>query len=712
MLFSSLLFSGKRLSLKDVAGKSPFSVATVGKVIWIPGQDAYSFLHSKNGIKSIHQVDLVNGDTTLFLDGKNIIFDNRLLRIADYSFSTDGKRLLLQTDREKKWRRSHFGTYWIYHLHEHTIKPVSIENKRLRNVKFSPDGKMVAYVREDNNLYTFQIERERERQLTRTGSNVILNGHFGWVYEEEFQSFDAYRWSPDSHRIAYWEENQSRVSIFTIINNLELYPETKMIRYPKAGQINPTMRIGIVKAIGGTTRWMDIGENNNAYYPRIYWNDLEQLLIIRMRRLQNRWDILICDSKTGKKRQGVSEIDPNGWVEIHNNYKLIGSEEILWISERSGYNHLYRHTIKGQELTRLTDGKWEVSEIVRVDEKEKEVYFMANRESVLESHLYKVSFSGKGLELLTLEEGVHSINFSPSGEFFIDSYSSSSEPNRILLKSKDGAIIRLIRETDRSQYDAYDWSKSIYIKFPTHDGTTLLDGVIVLPVGYVKGKKYPMIVYNYGMPGSQIVKNQWGGILNQFLAQEGFIILSLDSRGMGGRGEAFKNLSYGDISRYLSRDHIAGLDYMISEWGVDKERVGAWGWSGGGYFTCLMLTKNGPHFKAGVSIAPVTDFRLYDTIYTERFMGLPKDNAAGYDSTSVLSYIGNTKGNLLVMHGTGDDNVHSQNTTYLAEEFIKAGKELEVFYYPNRDHGINRGNSRLHLYTKMYDHFRKHLLGK
>ena len=214
------------------------------------------------------------------------------------------------------------------------------------------------------------------------------------------------------------------------------------------------------------------------------------------------------------------------------------------------------------------------------------------------------------------------------------------------------------------------------------------------------------------MPGSQIVKNQWGGILNQFLAQEGFIILSLDSRGMGGRGEEFKNLSYGDISRYLSRDHIAGLDYMISEWGVDKERVGAWGWSGGGYFTCLMLTKNGSHFKAGVSIAPVTDFRLYDTIYTERFMGLPKDNVAGYDSTSVLTYIGNTQGNLLVMHGTGDDNVHSQNTTYLAEEFIKAGKSLEVFYYPNTDHGINRGNSRLHLYTKMYDHFRKHLLGK
>ncbi|MBF88478.1 MAG: hypothetical protein CMG75_02265 [Candidatus Marinimicrobia bacterium] len=712
MISFSLLFGGKRLTLKDVSETSPFSIASIGKVVWIPNKDIYSFLKSKNGIKSIYQVNLVKGDTTLFLDGKNLIFQNKLLNINSYNFSPDGKRLLIQTNRKKIWRRSNFGTYWIYHLEKNTLEPVSLDNDRLRNVKFSPDGQMVAYVREDNNLYTFQIERQRERQLTRTGSDVILNGHFGWVYEEEFMTFDAYLWSPDSRRIAYFEENQSRVPVFTILNNLELYPETKKIRYPKAGKVNPTIRIGIVRANGGSTKWMDIGKNNNVYFPRMYWKNLEQLLIIRMRRLQNHWDLLICNPKTGQKRQGISETDENGWVEIHDNYKFLGSNEILWVSERSGYNHLYLHTIKGQEITRLTYGKWEVNDIIRVDQQEKEVYFTANRESVLENHLYKVSFNGKDLELLTSEQGLHSIQFSPSGKFFIDSFSSVSEPNRILLKRNDGNLVRVIGETDIDQFDDYDWSTPIFTKFSTHDRTEMLDGLITLPINYIKGNKYPLIVYNYGMPGSQIVKNQWGSIWNQFLAQEGFIVFSLDSRGMGGRGESFQNLSFGDLSKYLSRDHIAGLEHMISEWNVDKKRVGAWGWSGGGYFTCLMLTKNSRHFKAGVSIAPVTDFRLYDTIYTERFMGLPENNIAGYDSTSVFSYVENTKGELLVIHGTADDNVHSQNTFQLAEKFIEAGKSLEVFFYPNRNHGIHGVNSRLHLYTKMYDHFRKHLLEK
>jgi dipeptidyl-peptidase-4 len=235
---------------------------------------------------------------------------------------------------------------------------------------------------------------------------------------------------------------------------------------------------------------------------------------------------------------------------------------------------------------------------------------------------------------------------------------------------------------------------------------------VTLPVGYRKGKQYPMIVHGYGMPGTQIVRNRWGGLWNQFLAQEGFIVFAMDARGMSGRGEAFKNLSYGDMSRYLGKDHAAGVDYMVSEWGADPKRVGAWGASGGGYFTGLMLTKNGSRFKAGVAVAPVTDFRLYDTIYTERSMGLPQDNGAGYDSTSVFSYVDNATGHLLVIHATGDDNVHSQNTTQLVEKFVNAGKPIDVFYYPNRDHSIRGGNSRLHLYTKMYNHFRKHLLDK
>lgn len=708
----SFLFGSKRLTLADVTGASPFDIVSLGKIVWIPGEDAYSFLQRLNGTHSIQSVDLTSGDTTLFLDGANIVFKDTRLDIISYNFTKDGRRMLFQTDWEKIWRRSHWGTYWIYDIEERTVTPVSLDNTRLRNVKISPDGEMVAYVRDDNNLYTFQIDRKRERQLTRTGSDVILNGHFGWVYEEEFKSFDAYRWSPDSKAIAYWEENQSRVPVFTMLDELQLYPVTKEIRYPKAGQTNPTMRIGVVKATGGSTRWMDIGDNNDMYYPRIFWNVPDQLLIMRMRRLQNRWDLLICDPKSGKKRHGITEIDKNGWVELHDNYRFIGNGEILWVSERSGYNHLYRHTLKGEELARLTEGDWEVTQIVYVDEAAKEVFFMANRASVHESHLYKVSFSGIGLEQLTPEEGNHSIQFSPSGRYFIDSYSSVVQPNRIVARRSDGSLQRVIGETDRIQFDDYEWSIPRFVSFSSHDAKVTLDGIVTLPVGYSKSRKYPMIVYDYGMPGSQIVRNTWGGLWNQFLAQEGFIIFSMDSRGMGGRGESFKNLSYGDMSRYLGRDHAAGVDYMVSDWGADKKRIGAWGWSGGGYFTCLMLTKNGSRFKAGVSVAPVTDFRLYDSIFTERYMGFPKNNVAGYDSTSVLSYVDNIQGHLLVIHATGDDNVHSQNSTQLAEKFINAGKPLDVFYYPNRYHGIRGGNSRLHLYTKMYEFFNRHLLEK
>ena len=708
----SNLFGGKRLTLEDVTGESPFEIASLGKIVWISGEDAYTFLKQSNDVRSLYRVDLMTDDTTLFLDGERLKFNGSSVVVTNYSFSQDGHKILIQTDREKIWRRTNWGTYWIYNRETDEMVPVSKNNQRLRNVKFSPDGKMVAYVREDNNLYTFEIGRKRERQLTRTGTDVVLNGHFGWVYEEEFSIYDAYRWSPDSKTIAYWEENQSRVPVFTMINELELYPVTTEIRYPKAGQTNPTMRIGVVKATGGATRWMDIGDNRDMYYPRIYWHSSEQLLVMRMRRLQNRWDLLICNPKSGKKKQGLMEMDENGWVSVHDNYRFLEKDEIVWISERSGYQHLYRHTLKGEELAQLSDGQWEATRIVHLDEERGVVYFMANKASVAESHLYSVSFDGTGLKQLTTEKGNHSVQFSPLGEYFVDSYSSVSQPSKIVLKKRDGTTVRIIKETEKKQFDDYDWSIPRFVTFKTHDGAATLDGIVTLPVGYKKGKKYPMMVYGYGMPGTQIVRDRWGGLWNQFLAQEGFIVFSMDARGMSGRGEAFKNLSYGDMSRYLAKDHVAGIDYMVREWGADPDRVGAWGWSGGGYFTGLMLTKNGSHFKAGVSVAPVMDFRLYDTIYTERSMGLPQDNEAGYDSTSVFSYVDNLQGHLLVIHATGDDNVHSQNTTQLVEKFVNAKQPLEVFYYPNRDHGIRGGNSRIHLYTKMFNHLREHLLEK
>ena len=382
------------------------------------------------------------------------------------------------------------------------------------------------------------------------------------------------------------------------------------------------------------------------------------------------------------------------------------------MSEQSGWHHIYIHTTAGELVQQITNGEWEVKKIVRVDEENKTVYFTANKESVYETRFYSVKFDGSNFSLLTNEKGSHSVKVLPKGDAFIDSYSSLITPTKHILKSMDGEKLQILGETDKSQFEVYDWSYPEIINFETADGTTTLDGIITYPPDYVKGNRYPVIVYGYGMPGTQIVSNRWGGAWNQYLAQQGYIVFSLDARGMSGRGEAFKNLSYGDMAKYLAMDTATGVQYLVDEGIADPNRIGAWGWSGGGYFTGLMLTKNAHLFDVGVSVAPVMDFRLYDSIYTERSMGLPQDNASGYDSTSVLSYVDRFDGKLLVIHGTGDDNVHSQNMTWLVEEFVKNAKQLDTFYYPNRPHSMAGGKARKNLYRKMINYFNDHLLGK
>jgi len=709
---SFLFGEGKRLSFDDVQGKSPFKYASLGRMTWFPNENAYLAWGKDDHKGDIVKVTFPERDTLELIDSSAFYIDGKKLEVSRFSFDKSGSKLLLLSDRKRIWRHSYFGTFHIMDIPSRKIQPVSTDNTELRNVKISPDGNKVAYVRKDNNLYVFDLVKKREKQLTSSGSDVILNGHFGWVYEEEFGSFDAYRWSKDSRFIAYWEEDQSQVPIFTLFNEMELYPTTQKIRYPKAGQTNPTMKIFVVDVKKGRQKSMDIGDTNDTYFPWMEWTEDKKLTVMRMNRLQNHWSFLTVDAKSGKSFDGLSESDANGWVELHRNYKFLKNGNILWMSERSGWHHIYIHTSSGEMVRQITDGKWEVKKIIRVDEENETVYFTANKESVYETRFYSINFDGGGLTLLTKEKGSHSVRVLPKGDAFIDSYSSISTPSKHLLKSMDGKVLHVLDETDKSQFEVYDWSYPEIIQFKTADGTTTLDGIVTYPPDYVKGKRFPIIVHGYGMPGTQIVNNRWGSAWNQYLAQQGFIVFSMDSRGMSGRGEAFKNLSYGDMAKYLAKDHAAGVQYLVDQGIADPDRIGAWGWSGGGYFTGLMLTKNAHLFDVGVSVAPVMDFRLYDSIYTERSMGLPQDNKAGYDSTSVLSYVDRFKGKLLVIHGTGDDNVHSQNMTWLVEEFVKHDKQIDTFYYPNRPHSMAGGKARKNLYKKMITYFKDNLLGK
>ena len=729
IVLSFVIAENKRLSFEDVQGKSPFKYTSLGIVTWFPNDNA--FLTKKDN--DLYKISVPSFDTTFFLSKSDFKVssggvknnkrsapslqtiddeDDQLVKPSSFVFSSDGETLLFTTAKERIWRRSFYGTFYFMDIKTKKISPLTNNNTRLRNVKFSPDGKKIAYIREDNNIYTYDISKNKERQLTRDGSEFILNGHFGWVYEEEFGSFDSYRWSPDSKKIAFLKEDQSDVPVFLLFDEMKLYPELTKIRYPKAGQKNPIMTLCISDIRRGKPKKINVGITLDKYFPWMKWSGNDSFVLMKMNRLQNNWKFLNINTKTGKYTLGLSESDPSGWVQMHGNYYFLKNNNIIWMSERDGWHHIYIHAQDGSIVKQLTKGKWEVKNIVDVDEKNKKVYFISNKETVFENRLYSVNFDGSGLKLLTKEPGMHTIRMFPNKDGFIDSYSSIDTPTRHLLKDANGKNISVIKETNKSQFEAYDWSYPKIIQFKSTDGAISLDGIVTYPPNFKKGKRYPVIVHGYGMPGTQIVYNRWGSVWNQYLAQQGYIVFSMDARGMSGRGEDFKNLSYGDMSKYLSKDTAAGVRHLIDSGVADPDRIGAWGWSGGGYFTGLMLTKNADLFDVGVSVAPVMDFRLYDSIYTERSMGLPQDNKAGYDSTSVLTYADRFKGKLLVMHGTGDDNVHSQNMTWLIEEFVKHDKQLDVFFYPNRPHGMSGGKARKNLYKKMINYFNDNLLNR
>jgi len=689
--------------------------ASLGKWQWIPQEDAYAFFRYDSVSKghALYRVDLVLGDTTLLLPAEAFAIEDKKLRPSGFSFAPDGTKLLLWTNVHRLWRRSRAATYYIYDFKERRLFPLVEQMKPLRNVTFAPNSEWVAYIREDHNLYAQNLRSRREYRLTRDGSEVILNGHFGWVYEEEFGRDQAYQWSPDSRYIAFWRVDQSQVNEYPLIRNQTPYPEVVYVRYPKVGETNPTMQIGVVRVAGGRTRWLKLGPESDQYFPRLYWlpgTSSGYLIVERMNRHQNRLDLLLADRLNGKTEVVFTETD-TCWVDVRDDFQFLDETSFLWSSERSGYRHLYRVNLNGQVVDTLTDGHWEVSQVIRVDKENKQVFFIGKKASFIETQLYRVSFTGNGIQQLTKGKGWHSVNFSPTGRYFIDRYSNTRMPPRISLHSVDGSLVRILGESKLKEPEVYGYTYPTFFKIPTSDGIQL-EARMTLPHQFDVNKKYPVIIRVYGMPGAPIVADYWGGsgfFWDQMLAQKGFILLRVDPRQTGKGGKKMKNLAYGDIGKWLMRDLGETVRYLRALSYVDPERIGIWGWSGGGYSTALALTKGSVWFKVGVAVAPVTDFRFYDTIYTERYMGLITENTAGYDSTSVLSYIDRFQGKLLLVHGIADDNVHVQNTEEFLEACIRTNKYVDVMFYPNRNHGIYGGNATRHVFTLIADYFLKNL---
>jgi len=675
---------------------------------WIPNEDATLYVRYDSTINANHiqKINIITGDTLDWISAEQLQWKGKYLSTQGVSFDYTGEQLLLKINETAVWRHSRKASYFVYQIKEESLIQIG-DGQLLSNIKFSPNGQLVGYTKDDNNLYVFRLKSGREKKLTRDGSSTILNGKLGWLYEEEFGLYDGFSWSPDSKRIAFYREDQSDVKKYTLFNDDSIYSSISEIHYPKAGDVNPSLKIGIIRINGGLT-WVPIEGNNEIYLPRMDWSPLGELFIQSINRRQNELTLLRY-APVNRKLNKVLLEKSKTWVNVYGSPKFLADGSFLWYSARSGYKHIYR--IINHKLIALTSGNWSVNRLLNIDENNGRIYFSGKMNSPLENHIYSVSLNGGSVSSLTSKPGWHTARFTPSNKYWVHSFSSILDMPTHSLKDFEGNIKRHIKKTDKTPFLEVPFTEKKLIQISTKDGT-VLDATITLPWHFDKTKKYPILFYGYGLPNTQTVTNRWGGrryLIHQLFAQNGYIIASINNRQVGGYGQSFMDLAYLDLGEYLIQDHENLVDYLGSKSWADTSRVGIWGWSGGGYLAALALTKASESFDVGVAVAPVTDWKYYDSAYTERFMGLPNENIQGYASASVMSYVDQFKGKLLVLHGTGDDNVHVQNTHQLINAFVKAGKPLDTFLYPGRNHGIYGGNATKHLYEKMIQYFRDHL---
>ncbi len=699
----------KELSLETIFQSPAFSLDYISAVQWLPGNRGLTYLKSSShNKKSIYLFDLKNKKERLLIDGAALIRsgEEKPLNFSSYQWIENGQKVLFKADVKRIWRHSTVARYFIYDLASATFHSLIKGDPYVSNAKISPDKKWVGYVKK-NNIFAYNTESGQTIQLTHDGNADIINGAFDWVYEEEFAISDGWRWSPDSKRIAYWRLDQSPEPTFSWVDFEPLNGRVETIRYPKAGQHNARVKIGVVTLAGAKTQWMDIGEETDIYIPRLSWMNADILLIQRLNRHQNKMELLRALPADGTSEVLMVEED-SAWVDIHDNFFFVDDNHFIWTSERSGFNHIYLVDARNGNTQALTDGSWEVSDVYGANANH--IYFRANRERSTEWNIYRLNRKTGDIRLIAPEAGVHSANFSPGYRFFIDNWSAADTPNRSLLKKEDGAQMAALVENDLNLED-YDFIFPEFGQFTTSDGIKLNTRTF-LPANFDPAKKYPVVIYGYGGPASQIVVNRWGRtreVWFSWLAKEGYMVFTLDNRGTGARGKAFKNLAYGDLSKYAVKDHIEGAKYLATLPYVDKERIAIWGWSGGGYLTLNCMFRGAEYFKVGMAVAPVTDFRLYDTIWTERYMGLPGENKAGYDAANTLNYYRNLKGKLLIVHGTADDNVHFQNTMQLAKRLQRSALQFDLMVYPGLNHALNAPNSYLHLFTMMSNYLKKNL---
>lgn len=708
-LFASA-FAQKKISVDDFTIRPTFSQKSVSGINWMKDGKFYSSLKDNKIVK----YNVATGEIIeTLLDGNSL---NPAISIEDYSFSGDEKQVLLSTSYEQLYRWSFRADYYVYNLTTKSLKKLSATGKQ-SYATFSPDGKYVAFAR-GNNLFVVSLADMRESAVTTDGKvNEIINGSTDWVYEEEFGFTTAFFWSPDSKKIAFYRFDERHVKEYTMQrwNQGALYPEGYTFKYPKAGEANSFVDIFVYDLASQQKLKADLGTERDIYVPRVMWTkDANTLSIRRMNRLQNQLDVMHMNATTGAIATVLTERSAT-YIDINDDLTYLDDKRhFIHTSEGNGYQHIYLYTLDGKLVRQITQGDWEVTDFIGVDEKSKMVYFVSAEISPLQRHLYSIGVDGKKKTRLSREEGTHTINMSTDYQFYLDYFSSTKQPNTIsLFTTKNNTLIKVLESNEglRKTAEEYGLAAKEFFTFPTVDGS-LLNGMFLKPKDFDANKKYPVLLYQYSGPGSQNVSNAWGGghfYFHQMLTQNGYIVAIVDTRGTGFRGEKFKKITYKQLGKYELEDLIATARYISTLSFVDGGRIGIWGWSYGGYMSSLAMTIGGGVFKMGIAVAPVTNWRYYDTIYTERYLQRPQENAGGYDDHSPSTHAARLKGNFLLIHGTGDDNVHFQNSVVLQEALVNAGKQFDSFYYPDKHHGIQGGKTRQHLYTMMVNYVLENL---
>lgn len=712
LFFCISVVGQQKLTLEEIWGGA-FRAEGMDELQSLKNTNQYTVLNFDRASRSM-QIDLYDYATlkkvSTLIDTKN---HKELPMIESYTFNSKENMILLACASEHIFRHSFVADYYLYDISSKQL--TKLFDFKVQEPTFSPDGTQIAYAK-DNNLFVYNLQTKSSKQITTDGKkNAIINGITDWVYEEEFAFVKAFDWNASSDKIAFIRFDESEVSEFSMdLYNQGLYPTQQVFKYPKAGEKNAVVSLHIYDLKGNNSKQINLGNYSDFYIPRLKWTNEANLLSAQViNRHQNNLDLLFVDGTSGTAKVVLNEKD-NAYVDITDNLTFLKDNSFIWTSEKDGFNHIYHYDKSGKLKNQVTKGNWEVTEYYGLDEKNQTIFYQSVENGSINRDIYSIKLNGSGKKRLSAKTGTNSATFSPNFEYYINTFSNATTPAEYSLNSsKTGKEVQSIKKNEilLSKLQKYDLPSKEFFELTTEKGN-ILNAWMIKPKDFDPNKKYPVLMFQYSGPGSQEVANNWidtNDLWYMMLSQQGYIVACVDGRGTGFKGADFKKVTYKDLGNLEVVDQIDAAKTIGKYKYVDNSRIGIWGWSYGGFMSSNCILKGNDVFKMAIAVAPVTNWRFYDSVYTERFLQTPAENASGYDENSPINHVSKLKGKYLLIHGTADDNVHVQNTMLMVEALVQANKQFDWAIYPDKNHGIFGGKTRLQLYTKMTNFIKDNL---